>query len=57
MNVYIYEVDTMRLVEIACQDTIERVYAGYDQEMYAYTYTPAFGAIDGVKLPKIKGRN
>ncbi|MEJ2023407.1 MAG: hypothetical protein P8Y00_00015 [Deltaproteobacteria bacterium] len=53
MKFYIYEIETREVVEIVeVEDDIECPTDGlkYDWDEYAGTYTPAFGAVDGLIL-------
>lgn len=54
MTLYIYDVDTMQMVEEIegstnreCEAIAEEKY--YDTDVYGWTYSPAFGCYSGLK--------
>ncbi|HJY09188.1 MAG TPA: hypothetical protein VJ323_22900 [Bryobacteraceae bacterium] len=55
MTLYVYNLDTRVVAEEIQADTNmaceELARDRYDPDIYGWTYTPAFGSIDGLKHP------
>jgi hypothetical protein len=52
MKAYIYEIESMEVfavVEGESEDDIESAFDGHDTDLYALTYSPAFGFVGGLK--------